>query len=140
MSKQNGFTLIEVMIVVAIVAILASVAIPAYSDYIQRAKIAEATQTLSDMRTRMEQFFLDNRSYQAPGGGCGVADVTLEHFQYTCVSNSTTTYVLQATGLGAKGMGGFTFTLNEANVKGSDVTKSGWDMGAPCWQFKKGGC
>ena len=59
--------MIEVMIVVAIVAILAAIALPNYADYVKRGKIIEATSALSDLRTRYEQFFLDNRTYV---GGC----------------------------------------------------------------------
>src|SRR4030095_7908104 len=64
-----GFTLIEVMIVVAIVAVLAAIALPNYSDYVKRSKIVEATSALSDLRVRYEQFYLDNRTYV---GGCAV--------------------------------------------------------------------
>ena len=53
------------MVVVVIVAILATIALPSYSDYIQRSKISEAVSNLSDMRTRLEQFYLDNRQYPA---------------------------------------------------------------------------
>ena len=65
----KGFTLIEVMIVVAIVAVLAAIALPNYADYIKRGKIIEATSALSDLRTRYEQWYLDNRTYV---GGCAV--------------------------------------------------------------------
>src|SRR5437763_3189016 len=57
----NGFTLLELMIVVAIVAVLASIALPNYSDYVKRGKIMEATTGLSDFRQRYEQYFLDTR-------------------------------------------------------------------------------
>ena len=63
----RGFTLIEVMIVVAIVAVLAAIALPNYADYVKRGKIIEATSALSDLRTRYEQYYLDNRTY---AGGC----------------------------------------------------------------------
>ena len=58
-----GFTLIEVMITVAVVAILAAVAMPQYFDYVTRSRLVEAKTNLVDMRTRLEQFFLDNRAY-----------------------------------------------------------------------------
>ncbi len=58
-----GFTLIEVMITVAVVAILAAVALPQYFDYVTRSRLVEAKTSLVDMRTRLEQYFLDNRTY-----------------------------------------------------------------------------
>ena len=66
-QRARGFTLIEVLVVVAIVGILAAIALPSYADYVRRSKIIEATRGLSDFRTRMEQYFLDNRTYV---GGC----------------------------------------------------------------------
>ena len=57
MPRSRGFTLIELMIAVAIVAILAAIAIPSYSEYIRRSRITEAISALSGMRVKMEQFF-----------------------------------------------------------------------------------
>ena len=62
-ARATGFTLIEVMIVVAIIAILASVAMPAYTDYIRRGATQEAFTTLADLRIRLEQHYQDNRAY-----------------------------------------------------------------------------
>ena len=59
-TAQKGFTLIELMIVVAIIGILASIAIPQYSDYVKRGKAAEATSNLATLRIKMEQCFQDN--------------------------------------------------------------------------------
>jgi type IV pilus assembly protein PilE len=62
-GRQNtGFTLIEVMIVIAIIAILAGVAMPSYVDYLRRGRIPDATATLSTLQVKMEQWFQDNRS------------------------------------------------------------------------------
>jgi len=73
-SNHSGFTLIELMVVVAIVAILAAVALPAYNDYVTRSKLTDAVTGLSDFRVRMEQFYQDNRRYDGGGlGGCGAA-------------------------------------------------------------------
>ena len=56
---QKGFTLIELMIVVAIIGILAAVAIPAYQDYTARAQVAEAVELLSGGKTPMAEFYAD---------------------------------------------------------------------------------
>jgi type IV pilus assembly protein PilE len=134
---QNGFTLIELMVVVAIVAILAAVAYPSYQDYITRGQITEGTSTLADMRVRMEQFFQDNRTYV---GAPACTTVTLRSFTITCAP-TTTTYTLTATANTTSAATGFVFTLNEANVRATTAVKSGWGSPqATCWVIRKGGC
>jgi type IV pilus assembly protein PilE len=142
-----GFTLIELMIVVAVVGILAAVAYPLYTDYVQRSRIMEATSTMNDMRVRMEQFFQDNRTY-ANGAACGVADPPFNagesSFQVLCAGADANGYTLNANGNGAKGMGSFQYRLV---VAAGGVTRStvgvpaGWALPAPntCWAVRKGG-
>ena len=67
MKKPNGFTLIEVMVVVGILGILAAIAIPSYRDYVIRSKLSEAQSGLSGLRTQAEQFFLELR-FRGRGG------------------------------------------------------------------------
>ena len=62
MKGQQGFTLLEVMIVVVIVAILTAIAVPAYSEYVTRGRLAEAYATLGGQRVRMEQFYQEQGS------------------------------------------------------------------------------
>ncbi|MEJ1169894.1 type IV pilin protein [Variovorax sp. CCNWLW235] len=61
--RRNGFTLIEVMITVAIVAILASIAVPSYNRYVIRAKRSAAQAQMMEIANRQQQFLLANRSY-----------------------------------------------------------------------------
>ncbi|MEO6117583.1 MAG: type IV pilin protein [Methylotenera sp.] len=133
-NQQNGFTLIELMIVVAAIGILAAIAFPNYSDYVQRGKAAEATSTLADLRIKMEQRFQDNRSYV--GGLCTPASGT-KYFTYDCsVAPTDAVYTLRAVGKAAEGMDGFSFTVNQANNKTSTYDGT---VGATCWLSKKDG-
>jgi len=102
-STASGFTLIEVMITVAIVAILASVALPAYTDYVRRGQLQEAFTLLADFGVRMEQYYQDNKNYGATTGTtCGVAmpaTTATRFFDLTCVTASSgQAYTLTATG------------------------------------------
>jgi type IV pilus assembly protein PilE len=134
--KQSGFTLIELMITVTVIAILAAIAIPNYSDYVTRGRIVEATGALSDLRVRMEQFFQDQRTYV--GGPACTAPAT-PNFSYACSPAATlTTFTLTATGTGT--MSGFVYTINQNGARATTGVKSGWSgVGAACWVLKKSG-
>lgn len=128
MKMQKGFTLIELMIVVAVIGILASIAIPSYSDYVTRGRLVEGTSALADGRIRMEQFFQDNRTYT--GGPCPAATA---NFTYAC-NLTATTYTITATGI--DNLAAFSYTINQANTKGSNTP---WGNSTTCWVTKKGG-
>jgi type IV pilus assembly protein PilE len=141
MRKEEGFTLIEVMIVVGIVAILAAIALPSYTQYIQRARVTKAVSGLSDMRLRMERYFQDNRSWApaaptvAPCSPNSVAPLpTTTDFTFTCSNLGATTYTVTATGSGT--LAGFTYTVDQANTKTS-VTPH-WGSSNACWILRSG--
>ena len=137
MRKNKGFTLIEVMIVVVIIGILAAVAIPNYSEYVTRSRVPEAISGLSDMRVRMEQYFQDNRTYVgAPA--CADDTTTSQFFDFSCgATESLTAFTLTATG--KESMTNFTYSVDQAGVRRSAITASGWAATATCWVTKKGG-
>lgn len=140
-SPAHGFTLIEVMIVVAIVAILARIAYPAYLDYVTRSHIPDATSNLATLQTKMEQWFQDQRSY-LNGADCGGAPSTSmpssSYFTFTCAATATT-YTLTATGIATSTMNGFTYTVNQDGTRATTSVPSGWGTNAGCWVTKKGG-
>jgi type IV pilus assembly protein PilE len=72
MTKDRGFTLIELMITVAIIGILAAIAYPAYLDQIRKARRAEAQAALMNIAARQQQMLLDTRSYAATVGALNV--------------------------------------------------------------------
>ena len=147
MRRIFGFTLIELMIAVVVVAILSAIALPSYQDYITRGKITEATANLADMRVKMEQYFQDNRTYV---GAC-VAGTTAplptgtKYFIFTCPTLTATAFTVQADGVAGQGMGGFVYTVNETNVQATTITggsaaaTAGWTGNAACWVIRKGG-
>lgn len=134
MNKQAGFTLIEVMIVVVIIAVLASIAVPSYNDYLTRGRIPEATSNLSVKRVQVEQWFMDNRTYV--GAPACNNDTTNKYFDFSCAAAPTaTTYTLQAVGKGT--MTGFTYTIDQANTKATTAAPAGWTGNATCWIVRK---
>jgi type IV pilus assembly protein PilE len=143
MKRNKGFTLIELMIVVAIVAILAMVIIPSYSDYVKRGKVAEATSNLAGLRVSMEQYYQDNRTY-LNGANCGIGatPAATTYFTYACVATATT-YTISAAGQG--NLAGIGYTIGELNNKASNMiapaTTAGWINPNPnnCWATKPGG-
>ncbi|MCR8957668.1 prepilin-type N-terminal cleavage/methylation domain-containing protein [Variovorax sp. S2] len=133
-----GFTLIEVMIVVAIIGILAAVGVPAYNDYVRRGQLPEAFNTLSTYRATMEQYYQDNRSYGPAGTNCAANAAAAftpsgaKYFSYSCsTSNNQQNYVITATGSAGQAVG-HTYTINHngdrttTQFKGSNVTQSCW--------------
>lgn len=131
---QAGFTLIELMIVVAIIGIISSIALPSYKNYVKRGKIAEATSILADLRIKMEQHFQDNRTYV--GGQCSPVNGD-KYFSYDCsVAPSATAYTLRAQGITTEGMSGFEYTVNQDNLK---TSKYDGTAATGCWLTSKSG-
>ncbi|MGZ8945138.1 MAG: type IV pilin protein [Methylococcaceae bacterium] len=102
-TKSRGFTLIELMIAVAIVGILASIAIPSYRQYITKGKRAEAQGALVTFANAMEQWRLQNGSYcGAAGANCGIGSpLTTVFSSVVPISGGTTTYNLTISAVAA---------------------------------------
>jgi type IV pilus assembly protein PilE len=149
-----GFTLIELMIVVAIVAVLAAVAMPAYGDYLRRGMLPQAFTHLSDLRVKMEQYYQDNRAYGNTGGtACAnnnpptwanFAPTGAGNFTFACAlaGNSGTgnqSYTLTATGVAGTRTAGHVYTINQDNVQRTTAFKGG-AVSKSCWLVRGSEC
>jgi len=143
----RGFTLIEVMIVVAIVAILAAVALPSYRSYVRRGQLPESMTGLSDFRVKMEQFYQDNRNYGAAACADGVNSppwasfkpVGAQHFDFACaLSDAGQGYLLTATGNGALTTG-YSYSLDQNNSRVT-ITFDGKAVNKSCWVMRGDEC
>jgi type IV pilus assembly protein PilE len=141
MKKQLGFTLIELMIVIAIIGVLASIGYPSYTDYLIRGRIPDATANLATKRVQLEQFFQDNRTY-AGAPACNPDTAVSKYFDFSCpVVATATTYTLQAQGKNPGPMAGFIFTVDQSNNKTTAAVPAGWTIPNPntCWVTRKSG-
>jgi len=125
-SGARGFTLIELMIALAVLAVLLSMAVPAYREYVRRGAVAGVIEVLASGRVVAEQYFLDSATYvdmPCPGD--------TKYFAIGCESDEDG-YTIAATGSGA--MDDFEYTINEANLR---TTAGPWGAGN-CWITRKG--
>ncbi|HEX5337417.1 MAG TPA: type IV pilin protein [Gallionella sp.] len=122
MSKQQGFSLIELMIAVVIVGILAAIAVPSYQSYVVRGNRAAAQAFMTDVANREKQYLLDARVYAADLATLGMTAPTEVSRHYTsitiAVSAAPPTFTITATPTSAQQAADGALTL------ASDGTKS----------------
>jgi type IV pilus assembly protein PilE len=136
---SRGFTLIELTVAVAVVAILAAVAYPSYAAYVRRGKVVEALAELATVRVRLEQYYQDNRNYGSTASACGVAMPTQPSFSFACSwgpGATSQSFVVTATGLASAGMDGFVYTVDDSNNQRT-TSFEGSAVSAACWLKKR---
>jgi type IV pilus assembly protein PilE len=147
--RMQGFTLIELMITVAIIGILASIALPAYNDYIRRGQIQEAFGFLSDYRAKLEQYYQDNRNY-GDGTSCAADPAAskwnnfkpgeAKFFKFECALGDakSQSFELRATGIGGQAIG-HVYRINNDGLR-STTTFKGVDLSSQCWLTRSTSC
>ena len=132
-SRHSGFSLIELMVVVAIVAILVAVAYPSYTDSVRRSNRSDARATLLQIAQNLERYFTENNTYAgATLGTAAATDVwptttsTEDHYTISfAVAPSATAYTLQAVATGPQ--------ANDSECATMTLSHQGVRAPAACW-------
>ncbi len=123
---QTGITLIELMIVLAVLSILAAIALPSYEQVMERSRRTEAREALSDFASRQEQFFLDNKTYTSTISVLGRNAVTENGYYIISVPTFTAvSYTLRATAQASQG--------NDTTCATMSLTSTGSKSPDDCW-------
>lgn len=130
MKKQQGFTLIELMIVVAIIAILAAIALPAYQDYVARSQVSEAMSLASGAKTAVAEYYADRGAWPTTNAAAGLATANSISGKYvlsTAVgANGVITSTFRGAGSVSAKIAGSTFSLTPSDASGGSIA---WTCG-----------
>ena len=132
-KQQTGFTLIELMIVVAIVGIIGAIAFPSYDSYMKKSRRADAKVGMAKIADRQERYYIANNTYTTTITDLGFTDNQSENGYYTfalSTTNASANYTITATAQGAQ--------VNDNDTSAGDCTtmtldSTGLKTPASCW-------
>ena len=134
------------MIVVAIIGILAGIALPAYSQYVIRARLTDGQKILSSYALAQEQYFQNNNRYAtaADGTTCGVAadNYDTTDFDLSCAATASAAagHTYTATLTGRVKANGYTYTITQTGAKATTKFANTTKSGVTCWILKNESC
>lgn len=127
-KMMAGFTLIEIMVVVAIVAILASIALPAYNEQIRKSRRADVQRQVVTRAQDLERYFSTNGMYVTAAGGatCGGSDPASAHYAIATACTDTTFTITATPGSSGPQASDGTQTLTQSGARGGSVSSGNW--------------
>jgi type IV pilus assembly protein PilE len=135
-TRRRGFTLIELMMTVAVISLLAAIALPSYNSYITRSRVPVGLEALSSHAMRMEQGFQDTGNYGTTA--CRLATPSAANFSLSCtVSGGGSGFTTTATGTGA--LSGYTYSIDHNGTRKTVAHPKGVP-GSDCWSIKGSTC
>ncbi|MET3131935.1 type IV pilus assembly protein PilE [Oxalobacteraceae bacterium GrIS 1.11] len=136
---ENGFTLIEMMVTVAIIGILTSIALPNYTAYVTRTRLTDAFTALGATQPSAEQYWANGRTYANFAVINGLPANTPNFTFALAPGASATAYTVTATGIGK--MVGFNYSIDQAGAHVTTALPGGWTLPSPstCWTDRKDG-
>ena len=135
-GRQRGFSLMEIMVAVAIVGILSAIALPAYNQHILRTKLSGGFTSLGTVELTAEQYWANNRTYVGLDTS-GRLPAAITDFTFAASNLGVSTFTVTATGRAAAL--GFTYTIDHTGAKKTTQVPTGWTTSTTCWVDRKGG-
>lgn len=142
MYRNRGFTLIEIMIAVAIVGILAAIMMPSYASYIFRSKVPAGLDALTAYQARMEQSFQDTGTYSTTANStiCAVSSPgSVSNFTLSCIAaDAGQSYIATVTGSGA--VAGVAYSVDATGLRTTVAHPKGLPTPNTCWTIRGATC
>lgn len=132
LGNNRGVTLIEILVVVAIMGVIASIVIPSYTDYTRRTKITEAVNMLPSIQLELELEYLIKGSYRL--SICSEKSKQAQYFIFSCELTDAG-YLISAVGRSDQDMAGYRYTLNQDGNKATEIAGNRIEG---CWKSSKG--